>query len=103
MGGAVALTCPARGGVRGRALLVRPLQAERLAGLLDEEGFRGTGPAGTAHLAQRISPNAVQIEVHFALNDIELTDEMWSHARPVDGVAGLFRLGAGDHLWHLLV
>jgi putative nucleotidyltransferase-like protein len=102
-GGVAALSSPAPVDVQDVDVLVRPLQAERLAGLLDEEGFRGTGPAGTAHLAQRISPNAVQIEVHFALNDIELSDEMWSCARPLDGVAGLSRLGAADHLWHLLV
>src|SRR5207244_3018164 len=62
-GGVAALRSPAPVDVQDVDVLVRPLQAERLAGLLDEEGFRGTGPAGTAHLAQRISPNAVQIEV----------------------------------------
>jgi len=102
-GGVAALISPAPVDVQDVDVLARPLQAERLAGLLDEEGFLGTGPAGTAHLAQRISPNAVQIEVHFALNDIEVTDGMWNHARPLDGAAGLSRLGAADHLWHLLV
>src|SRR5882762_10320836 len=102
-GGVAALISPAPVDVQDVDVLVRPLQAERLAGLLDEEGFLGTGPAGTAHLAQRISPNAVQIEVHFALNDIDVSDEMWSRARPLDGLAGLSRLGASDHLWHLLV
>jgi len=71
-GGVAALISPAPVDVQDVDVLVPPLQAERLAGLLDEEGFLGTGPAGTAHLAQRISPNAVQIEVHFALNDIEM-------------------------------
>jgi hypothetical protein len=102
-GGVAALISPAPVDVQDVDVLVRPLQAERLAGLLDEKGFHGTGPAGTAHLAQRISPNAVQIEVHFAHNDIELTDGMWNRARPVDGAAGLSSLGAADHLWHLLV
>jgi hypothetical protein len=102
-GGVAALISPAPVDVQDADVLVRPLQAERLAGLLDEEGFRGTGPAGTAHLAQRISPNAVQIEVHFALNDLEVTDGMWNRARPLDGEAGLSSLGAADHLWHLLI
>ena len=102
-GGVAALISPAPVDVHDVDVLVRPLQAERLAGLLDEEGFLGTGPAGTAHLAQRISPNTVQIEVHFALNDVEVTDGMWHHARPLDWAAGLSRLGAADHLWHLLV
>src|SRR5205823_134679 len=52
---------------------------------------------------QRIASNAVHIEVHFALNDVELTDAMWHRARPLDGAVGLSRLGAVDHLWHLLV
>ena len=102
-GGVAALISPAPVDVQDVDVLVRPLQAERLAGLLDEEGFLGAGPAGTAHLAQRISPNAVQIEVHFALNEIELTDGLWNRARPLDGAAGLSSLGAADHLWHLLV
>ena len=102
-GGVAALISPAPVDVQDVDVLVPPLQAERLAGLLDDEGFLGTGPAGTAHLAQRISPNAVQIEVHFALNDVELTEGMWNRARPLDGAAELLRLGAADHLWHLLV
>ena len=28
---------------------------------------------------------------------------MWSRARPLEGTAGLLRLGPGDHLWHLVV
>ncbi len=102
-GGVAALISPAPVDVQDVDVLVRPLQAERLAGLLDEEGFLGTGPAGTAHLAQRIAPNAVQIEVHFAIQDIEVSDAMWQRARPLDGVVGLSRLGAADYLWHLLV
>ena len=102
-GGVAALTSPAPVDVQDVDVLVRPNQAERLALLLDKEGFSATGPAGTAHLAQRISPNAVQIEVHFGLNEFELTGEMWDRARPLDGVAGLSRLAARDHLWHLLL
>jgi hypothetical protein len=102
-GGVAALASAAPVDVQDVDVLVRPAEAERLAGLLDQEGFHGTGPAGTAHLAQRIAPNAVQIEVHFAINDVELTDAMWTRARPLNGVAGLSRLGPADHLWHLLV
>ena len=102
-GGVAALASAAPVDVHDVDVLVRPLQADQLAGLLDEEGFHATGPAGTAHLAQRIAPNTVQIEVHFALNDIELSDAMWNRARPLDGAVGLSRLGAADHLWHLLV
>jgi len=102
-GGVAALASAAPVDVADVDVLVPPLQAERFAELLDKEGFRGTGPAGTAHIAQRLVPNAVHIEVHFAINDLELTDAMWNRARPLDGASGLSRLGAADHLWHLLV
>src|SRR5205807_9832374 len=53
-GGVAALASAAPVDVHDADVLVRPLQAERLAALLDQEGFHATGPAGTAHLAQRI-------------------------------------------------
>ena len=102
-GGVAALTSTAPVDVYDVDVLVRPLHAERLAGLLDKQGFTGEGPAALAHLAQRIVPNAVHIEVHFAIQDIEVSDAMWQRARPLDGVPGLSSLGAADHLWHLLV
>ena len=102
-GGVAALASPAPVDLSDVDVLVRALQAERLAALLDAEGFRGTGPAGTAHLAQRVAANAVQIEVHFALNDFEFDETIWGRLRPLDGVPGLWRLCAADHLWHLLV
>ena len=58
-GGVAALASAAPVDLHDVDVLVRPLQAEQLAGLLDEEGFHATGPAGTAHLAQRIAPNTV--------------------------------------------
>lgn len=102
-GGVAVLTSPAPVDVADVDVLVPPHQSQRFAELLDDEGFSATGPAGTAHLAQRISPNAVQIEVHFALNELELTEGVWHRARRLDNVAGLSRLAPGDHLWHLLV
>ena len=102
-GGVAALVSSTPVDVADVDVLVRPLQAERLAALLDAEGLRGTGPAGTAHLAQRLEPHAVQVEVHFALNEFEVDDAVWHRLRPLDGVAGLMRLGAADHLWHLLL
>jgi putative nucleotidyltransferase-like protein len=102
-GGVAALASDAPVDLHDVDVLVPPLEAERLAALLDRDGFHATGPASAAHLAQRVSPNGVQIEVHFALNDIEVNDAMWSRARPVHGAAGLSRLGRADHVWHLLV
>src|SRR4029077_16886145 len=60
-GGVAALASPAPVDAPDVDLLVRAVKAERLAALLDGEGFSGTGPAGTAHLAQRVAPNTVQI------------------------------------------
>src|SRR5207248_2792575 len=102
-GGVAALTSAAPVDLHDVDVLVRPHDTEQLAALLDQEGFQANGPDATAHLAQRVSPNAVQIEVHFALNDVEVTEAMWERARPLDRAAGLSRLGAADHLWHLLV
>src|SRR5207253_2109944 len=104
-GGVAALTSAAPVDVTDVDVLVPPphREAGRLAELLDAEGFRATGPAATAHLSQLIAPNAVQIEVHFAIQDVEVNDAMWQRTRPLDGVPGLSRLGAVDHLWHLLV
>src|SRR5882762_10073687 len=102
-GGVAALVSAAPVDLADADVLVRTPHAQGLAELLDREGFRSIGSAGPAHLAGRLAPNAVQIEVHFALNDIELTDGMWNRARPLDGAAGLSSLGAADHLWYLLV
>jgi len=102
-GGVAALASDAPVDLDDVDVLVPPLHAERLAELLDEEGFRSTGPAMPAHVARRIIPNAVPIEVHFAINDLELDDATWRRVRQLDGAPGLSRLGAADHLWHLLV
>ena len=102
-GGVAALASAAPVDLDDVDVLVQPLQAERVAELLDEEGFRSTGRAGPAHLPGRITPNAVPIEVHFAINDLELDDATWRRARQLDGVPGLWIFGAADHLWHLLV
>jgi putative nucleotidyltransferase-like protein len=102
-GGVAALMSSAPVDLSDVDVLLRAPQAEQLAALLDAEGFRSTGPAGTAHLAQRLAPHTVQVEVHFALNEFEPDEGMWRRIRPVNGVAGLWRLGAADHLWQLLV
>src|SRR5690348_10771375 len=102
-GGVAALVSPAPVDLTDVDVLVRAPDAERLAALLEGEGLQATGPAGTAHLAQRVAPNDVHVEVHFGLNEFELDEAIWSRARPVDRVAGLSRLGAADHLWHLLL
>src|SRR5438445_13691648 len=74
-GGVAALVSTAAVDLADADVLGRTPHAQGLAELLDREGFRSTGPTGPAHLAMRLAPNAVQIEVHFALNDIELSGE----------------------------
>jgi Uncharacterised nucleotidyltransferase len=102
-GGVAALMSSAPVDLSDVDVLVRAPQAEQLAALLDAEGFRGTGLAGAAHLAPSFTPNAIHVEVHFALNEFEPDEGVWGRIRPVNGVAGLWRLGAADHLWQLLV
>ena len=53
-GGVAALASAAPVDLHDVDVLALPPDAERLAALLDQEGFHATGPAGTAHLAQRI-------------------------------------------------
>src|SRR5207302_2826863 len=102
-GGVAALTSAAAVDLHDVDVLVPSHQAEQLAALLDKEGFHSTGPAGTSHLAQRIAPNAVQIEVHFAIQDIEVSEAIWHRARRLEEAPGLWGLAAVDYLWHLLV
>src|SRR5256884_2834048 len=102
-GGVAALASAAPVDLHDVDVLVPSHQAEQLAALLDKEGFHATGPEGTSHLSQRVAPNAVQIEVHFAIQDMEVSDATWRRARRLAGALGLSSLDAVDHLWHLLV
>ena len=102
-GGVAALVSSAPVDLSDVDVLVRAPQAEQLATILDAMGFRGMGLAGAAHLTPRVTPTAVQVEVHFALNEFELDEAVWGRIRPVNGVAGLWKLGAADHLRHLLM
>src|SRR5690349_20772822 len=102
-GGVAVLTSAAPVDVADVDVLVHPVHAARLAELLEKEGFNATGLAGHGHLAPRIALQAVQIEVHVAIEDLAVTDALWQRARRLAGAPGLGRLGASDHLWHLLV
>jgi Uncharacterised nucleotidyltransferase len=102
-GGVAVLTSAAPVDVADVDVLVHPVHAAPLAELLEKEGFSAAGLGGGVHLTPRIALHAVQIEVHFAIPDVAGTDATWQRARPIAGAPGLARLGAADHLWHLLV
>lgn len=84
-------------------VLLPPDQAELLASLLNERGYRSAIAGNATHLPPRLGPEAVPIEVHFAINDLNETGALRARARPFPGFPGLWRLSPSDHLWHVLV
>jgi len=76
---------------------------ELLARLLNERGYRSTIAGSAAHLPACFDPEALPIEVHFAINDLNESGELRARARPFPEFPGLWRLSPPDHLWHLLV
>ena len=78
-------------------------QAELLARLLDERGYRSRAVGSAAHLPMRFAPEVGQVEVHFAIEDLDHIGELRSRASPLPGFPGLWRLSPPDHVWHLLV
>jgi len=84
-------------------VLVAGEQAGLLGRLLDERGYRPLSAESPAHLPARLAPNAVPVEVHFKIPDLDQTSELQAGARPFPGFPGLWRLGPADHLWHVLV
>ena len=84
-------------------VLVAREQAGLLGRLLDERGYRSLSAGGPAHLPARFAPNAVPVEVHFSIPDLDQTPELCAGVRPFPGFPSLWRLGPADHLWHVLV
>ena len=78
-------------------------EGELLARLLNERGYRSTVLPSAAHLPAIVGPQAMPIEVHFAINDLDEIVELRARARPFPGFPGLWTLSPPDHLWHLLV
>jgi hypothetical protein len=78
-------------------------QATLLTSILDERAHRSTTAGSAAHLPGRFSPEAVPIEVHFAINDLDEIGDLRARAKPLPGFGALRRLSPPDHLWHLLV
>lgn len=85
-------------------LVERELVDEVAAGL-DELGFerRGHDSDTSHHLAARIVPNAVRIEVHRTLKGGQGLDSFRDAALPLEGEPTLWRLGDADNLRYLPV
>jgi hypothetical protein len=91
-------------------VLVRPEHAQALARLVEERaGHRAAGSDGAVnghkvfHLAQRVQPGSLPLEIHFRLSGMAPAEELWTRAVRVDSWGGTWRLAPADHLWHLLV
>ena len=84
-------------------LLVEPVTASDLASALDRIGYRVTGHSDPRHLRARSRDGGVSIEIHTTLDlsGVPLPRRVWDGLVPIPRL-GLFRLGAAEHLWHLL-
>ncbi|HEU4557197.1 MAG TPA: nucleotidyltransferase family protein [Longimicrobium sp.] len=109
MKGGVLATTPARAvDVLDLDVLLLPAEARALAARLDATlGYvtleADPDPrAGMAHLAQRIAPHHVQVEIHERVSGLAEPAALLARVEPLEGAPGLFRLHAGDHLRHLL-
>ncbi len=90
-------------------LLVPAERAAEFAAALERRGGHRplkADPDGTAtgkwEMAGRVAPGGVLVEVHFGVPHLGPGVDPWARVRP-SAVAGVHRLGAADHLWHLLV
>lgn len=89
-------------------VLLEHRQARALAARLDTAlGYVALQPdphprAGMAHLAPRIAPNHVLVEVHERVSGLDAPEALLERVEPLDGAPGLFRLHPRDHLRHLL-
>ena len=85
-------------------LLVEPDQARAFAAALDRRGYRPIEGSTPRHLAERSNGGAVSIEIHTTLSEdgTPTPEAVWNGLRPLDDLPPLCRLGAADHLWHML-
>lgn len=84
-------------------VVTHPDHAPALAAALDARGYAPYGAGSRSHLAARLKPGGIQIEVHHALALIEDLPAFLNRAVPLDSIPGLFVPAPADHLWHLLV
>ena len=85
-------------------LLLKPDQARAFAAALDRRGYRPIEGSTPRHLAGRSNGGAVSIEIHTTLSEdgAPAPETVWTGLRQLKGSPELHRLGAADHLWHML-
>lgn len=83
-------------------VLAEPWAAERIAALLDRQGYVSERGGAEAHLSQRRQPYAVHVEVHHSLTELA-AESVWANAGPVPGKPGLWRPASVDQVWHALL
>lgn len=86
-------------------ILVEPEQAEELARALGDNGFGATGPdrSTSHHLAARLQPHSLPIEIHRFISGIADIDAIRARAVPLEQQLPLWRPCPADHLRYLLV
>ncbi|HEX2204214.1 MAG TPA: nucleotidyltransferase family protein, partial [Longimicrobium sp.] len=55
------------------------------------------------HLAQRVAPGGIQVEIHYRLRSFADAAPLRARALPVAGLPATRRLAPADHAWHLLL
>lgn len=85
-------------------LLVRPKDGRALVAGLEAHGYRPAGWSSPRHLAARVIPGGLRIEIHTTTHrdGRPLDESVWRDLVPLEGTPGLWQLSPADHLWHVL-
>jgi len=102
-GGVAALGTGAPVDLHDVDVLAEPGQAEALADLLDRSGYAVAGGRASAHLGQRVTANAVDVEVHFRVEELGDPADLWARAEPLPQHPGLWQPAPFDHCRHVLL
>lgn len=85
-------------------LLVRPADGQALVARLEAHGYRSAGWSSPRHLAARVIPGGLRIEIHTTTDrdGRPLDESVWRDLVPLEETPGLWRLSPADHLWQVL-
>lgn len=83
-------------------VLAAPAQAQALGATLDASGYTARGRASSHRLAERVTEDGVQVEIHTGVPGIGAADAFLARAVP-SRVAGVLAPHPADQLWHLLI
>lgn len=86
-------------------ILVEPERTEEVAAALAEAGFTAAGAdhSTSHHLAARVQPHALPVEIHRFVRGIAEIEEFRARAAPLERHPPLWRLSPVDHLRYMLV